>query len=87
MFEFSHSLLPQITPPLSPIQIIIQTFSWSLCSLIVPMVYASLQLEEFHENAEYITMFLCSNFPFLHTVKAHRLYKAYPLDFGPLTPL
>ena len=87
MFEFSHSLLPQITPPLFPIQIIIQTFSWSLCSLIVPMVYASLQLEEFHENADYITMLLCSNFPFLHTVKANRLYKAYPLDFGSLTPL
>lgn len=56
MFEFSRSLLPEITPPFSPIQIIIQTFSWSLCSLIFPTVYASLQLEEFHENAEYIIM-------------------------------
>ena len=86
MFEFSH-LLPEITPPLSPIQIIIQTFSWSLCSLIFPTVYASLQLEEFHEDAEYIIMLLCSNSPFLRTIKAHRLYNAYPLDFGPLTPL
>lgn len=73
MFEFSHSLLPQITPPLSPIQIIIQTFSWSLCSLIIPTVYASLQLEEFHENAEYIIMLLCSNFPFTHSKSPHTL--------------
>ena len=45
--------------------------------------FSSLQLEEFHEDAEYIIMLLCSNSPFLRTIKAHRLYNADPLDLDP----
>lgn len=87
MFEF-HSLLSQITPPLSPIQIIIQTFSWSLCSCHHPygLCSSSLQLEESPwKCAEYIIT-LMSIF-LLHTVKAHTLYKAYPLTLVPNTSL